>query len=75
MDDDELDQPSDKPGVEVYLDNLKKGRKTRQQIEEEEEAAKRKIVPKPVVAGAEYLDSIPHAPWPSRAMLKVNCAL
>ncbi len=24
-----------------------------------------------VVAGADYINSIPHAPWPSRAMLKV----
>jgi hypothetical protein len=70
-DDDELEQPAEKPGVEVYLENLKKSRKTKKQIEEEEEEARRKIVPKPVVPGAEYLDTIPHAPWPSRAMLKV----
>lgn len=30
---------------------------------------------KPVVPGAEYLASIPHAPWPSRAMLKRRIVL
>lgn len=67
----ETERPAERLGVDVYMENLKNGRKTKKQILEEQERAKRRNAPKHVVAGAEFLDSIPHAPWPSRSMLKV----
>jgi hypothetical protein len=71
-DDDSEQYEVEKPGVEVYMEQLKHGKKKKPISEEE----KRKLEQaKVVVAGAEFLDTIPHAPWPSRAMLKRRVVL
>lgn len=64
----EITATSQRPGAEVYMENLKAVKRESQKPPKKQEFQ----LGKPVVPGAEYLASIPHAPWPSRAMLKVN---
>lgn len=71
-DDDSEQYEIEKPGVEVYMEQLKHGKKKKPLSEEEKDRLEQAKV---VVAGAEFLDTIPHAPWPSRAMLKRRVVL
>ena len=71
-DDDSEEYEVEKPGVEVYMEQLKHGKKKKPMSEEEKQRLEQAKV---VVAGAEFLDTIPHAPWPSRAMLKRRVVL
>uniref|UniRef100_A0A7S4L1R9 Uncharacterized protein n=1 Tax=Guillardia theta TaxID=55529 RepID=A0A7S4L1R9_GUITH len=57
--------------ADLYIERLK-GQKG-SLLEQEEEAKWQAAAP--VIPGAEYLDTIPHAPWPSRAMLKRRVVL
>mmetsp|Transcript_11615 Transcript_11615/g.23306 ORF Transcript_11615/g.23306 Transcript_11615/m.23306 type:complete len:405 (+) Transcript_11615:63-1277(+) len=67
----EVTATTQRMGAKVYMDNLRdEGRKKGQP-----EAKKEFQLGKPVVPGAEYLATIPHAPWPSRAMLKRRIVL
>ena len=61
--------------AKVYIERLKeqKGRvQVDPAIKERELTRKKK---KKVIPGADYLESLPHAPWPSRSMLKRRVVL
>ena len=65
---DEDYEPGYRLTADTYLERLKRGHKAKK-VEDDDSALKKA---NPVVAGADYIASIPHAPWPSRAMLKVR---
>ena len=66
---DELPPFTERLDTEVYV------RKLLESKHGVEEKIKPRRPPKPVIPGADYLASIPHAPWASRAMLKRRIVL